>query len=77
MIWGCISKRGKAELMFVDGRMDTAAYIKIMQDHLVPFMGRPTLKFRTTNKIILPAIELDLFKIPIFREKLFILNNSG
>ena len=37
MIWGGISSEGLTELAFLDGRKYSADYIKILENHLLPF----------------------------------------
>ena len=37
MIWGRISSEGLTELAFLDGRQSSADYIKVLEDHLLPF----------------------------------------
>ena len=37
MIWGGISSEGLTELAFLDGRQSSADYIKVLEDHPLPF----------------------------------------
>ena len=37
MKWGGISSEGLTELAFLDGRQSSADYIKVLEDHLLPF----------------------------------------
>ena len=37
MIWGGISSEGSTELPFLDGIQSSADYIKVLEDHLLPF----------------------------------------
>ena len=37
MIWGGISSEGLTELVFLDGKQSSVDYIKVIEDHLLPF----------------------------------------
>ena len=39
MVWGAFSYRGKTELVFVDGNMDSSKYCSILDTNLIPFIG--------------------------------------
>jgi hypothetical protein len=36
MAWGCFSYRGIGKLVFIDGKMDSAAYVRILANNLGP-----------------------------------------
>lgn len=38
MVWGCFSRRGKGELQFVEGTINSAAYTSTLAAGLMPFM---------------------------------------
>ena len=38
MIWGRISSEGLTELAFLDGRQSSVDYIKVLEDHFLPFL---------------------------------------
>lgn len=40
MIWAAFSAFGKSTLAFVNGRIDSIAYQKILSEHLLPYMRR-------------------------------------
>jgi len=37
MVWGCFSARGKPELHFIRGRLNSVRYTEILADNLLPF----------------------------------------
>lgn len=37
MFWGCISHRGRGPLVAVDGTMNAARYLDLLQNHLLPY----------------------------------------
>lgn len=42
MVWGAISAHGKSELVFVTNRIDSARYIQVLENALVPFVDTHT-----------------------------------
>lgn len=52
MVWAAFSAKGKSEIAFVSNKMNSAASIKVLQDHLVPFwdtIEEPGLVFMQDN----------------------------
>jgi hypothetical protein len=39
MIWGCFTRYGVGPLVRVEGRMAAADYIKVLETHLLPYLG--------------------------------------
>ena len=37
MVWAGICKRGKTELVFLEGKVDTKKYTQVLTDYLLPF----------------------------------------
>lgn len=50
MVWGAFSGMGKLELAFISCRMASQDYIKVLNDHLLPFRQR----FRRVKFIFQP-----------------------
>lgn len=40
MVLGAFSMCGKSDLVFVEGYVNSAKYVKILQKHLIPWMGK-------------------------------------
>jgi transposase len=52
MIWGAFSFSGKAELAFTTSKMNSAEYISVLNDNLLPFLNRfahPRCVFQQDN----------------------------
>ena len=44
MIWGCIGANGVGSLTRIEGKMDSAKYISILQEHLIPSVEKLKLE---------------------------------
>ena len=40
MVWGCMSAKGVGELPFIDGIMDAAMYVKILESKMLPSLKK-------------------------------------
>ncbi len=40
MLWGCISAYGMGSLHFLEGTMNAERYIKVLEQHMLPFRLR-------------------------------------
>ena len=38
MVWAAVSKKGKTQIVFVNGNLNAQAYTTMLSDHLLPFI---------------------------------------